>query len=258
MSAEQRRTWCKDHLSSAAVFHAGLVMMAALLLNPSTELRGVQFLLFWFYAWLCGRKNNALITLTVMFGIVAFNLISPFGKVLAEWGAFRLTQGALLAGLRKAFTLEALLLLSKASIRPDLRLPGAFGSLLADCFSVFERISEQSAFAKPRRRPAAPTLNPRLQVLSLIEKIDSLLLELSEEEKVSDTISPQQKVSDTAPLNKKCLTPFLSSTLIPFIAALLPLAITIYACIESREPCYSYIALEAIYEDHQSRIRVKR
>ncbi|MDR3303744.1 MAG: hypothetical protein LBS86_04970 [Treponema sp.] len=219
MNAEQRRAWCKNHLRSADVFRAGLFMMAALLLNPSTELRGVQFLLFWLYAWLCGKKNNALITLSVMLGIVAFNLLSPFGKVLVEWGVFHITEGALLSGLRKAFTLEGLLMLSKASIRPDLRLPGAFGSLLADTFRVFERIAERRD-VRATRRPRAARFH---WVMPLIERTDALLLELSAEEDARS--APCQTPPETPPETPRTVT----TALVPLVAALLPLALTVYA-----------------------------
>ncbi|MDR1325468.1 MAG: hypothetical protein LBK00_05475 [Treponema sp.] len=164
---EKRRLWRVRHLRSADVFCAGLLITGAFLLNPSIELRFAQFLLFWCYAWLLGKKNNALITLCVMLGITGFNLITPYGKVLAEWGSFRLTHGALMGGLRKAITLEGLLMLSRASIHPELRLPGAFGALLADCFRVLEQISSRKALIKNGR---------------IIEGIDALLLELSEDE----------------------------------------------------------------------------
>ena len=164
---EKRRLWRTRHLRSADVFCAGLLVTGAFLLNPSTELRFVQFLLFWFYAWVLGKKNNALITLVVMLGITSFNLITPYGKVLAEWGRFRLTHGALMGGLHKAITLEGLLMLSRASIHPGLRLPGAFGALLADCFRVLEQISSRKALIKNGH---------------IMEGIDALLLELSEDE----------------------------------------------------------------------------
>jgi heptaprenyl diphosphate synthase len=163
-SRDKRRLWYTHNLNSADVLCVGLFMTGVFLLNPSTELRFVQFMLFWFYAWLAGKRNNAFITLGVIVGISGFNLITPYGKILAEWGGFRLTQGALMGGLRKAFTLEGLLMLSKASIRPDLRLPGVFGSLLADCFCVLDQIiSRRSLITRSH----------------IIEGIDALLMELS-------------------------------------------------------------------------------
>jgi heptaprenyl diphosphate synthase len=149
---------------SGDLFCAGLAASGAFLLNPSTELRFVQFLLFCLYCRLLGRKHNAPAALCVMLGIAAANLLTPHGRVLAEWGGFRLTQGALMGGLHKAVTLEGLLLISRASIRPGLRLPGAFGALLADCFCLLDLLASRKALLKPGR---------------IIEGIDELLLELS-------------------------------------------------------------------------------
>jgi heptaprenyl diphosphate synthase len=142
----------------------GLIMTAAFLLNASTAFRVVQFFLFWFLAWLSGKKNNPLFTLAVIGGILLFNLVPPYGKVLAEFGPFPITQGSLLAGLRKAVTLEGLFMLSRTVIRGDLRFPGVLGSLLGESLRLFSRISE-------RKR--------EIHRKNWIEEIDRLLLDLS-------------------------------------------------------------------------------
>jgi heptaprenyl diphosphate synthase len=160
------RSWEKE-VSSSDLFLAGLLMMVAFLVNPSTLLRVVQFLLFWFYAYGRGKKNRPLITLSVMGGIVLFNLLVPYGRVLAAFGAFRITQGALLGGLHKALTVEGLIMLSKASIRADLCLPGFFGSLLGESFRIFEGITQRKALITRKH---------------FIEGIDQLMLELSAEQ----------------------------------------------------------------------------
>ncbi|MDR1398867.1 MAG: hypothetical protein LBJ41_02975 [Treponema sp.] len=198
---EKRRLWRVRHLKSADVFCTGLLVTGAFLLNPSTELRFIQFLLFWFYAWILGKKNNALITLVVMLGITGFNLITPYGKVLAEWGSFRLTHGALMGGLRKAITLEGLLMLSHASIHPELRLPGSFGALLADCFQVLEQISSRKALIKNGH---------------IIEGIDAMLLELSADEAESRPVSVEPPRTTKA-------------VLLLLAAVVLPLALTVSA-----------------------------
>ncbi|MDR0629712.1 MAG: hypothetical protein LBG24_08790 [Treponema sp.] len=154
-------------MRSGDLFLAGLFMMAAFLVNPSTLLRVVQFLLFWFYAYWRGKRNSPVITLSVMGGIVLFNLLVPYGRVLAAFGVFRITQGALLGGLHKALTLEGLILLSRASIRADLCLPGFFGSLLGESFRIFERITQRKAVITRQH---------------FIEGIDQLMLELSAEQ----------------------------------------------------------------------------
>jgi heptaprenyl diphosphate synthase len=111
-------------------------MVLFFLFNDSIWLRIPQFVLFCCIAWLSGKKRNPLVSVLCMAGIVFFNLLAPYGKVLCEWGPLRITQGSLLAGAEKALTLEGLLLLSGACVRPGLRLPGAFGVLLGESFRI--------------------------------------------------------------------------------------------------------------------------
>jgi heptaprenyl diphosphate synthase len=158
-----RQIWEKT-FRSGDLFIAALVMIPFFLLNSSILWRSVQFLLFWFFAFLSGKKNRPLVTLLVMAVIVIFNLQSPYGKVLADFGFFRITRGSLISGLHKALSLEGLIMLSHAALSPDLRIPGAFGKLLGSSLAMFERMSERRCLIT-RQHP--------------IEGIDALLLELS-------------------------------------------------------------------------------
>jgi heptaprenyl diphosphate synthase len=121
-----------------SLFFAGLTMALIFLLGRSLPARAVQFLFFCVFVRLMGKKVNPLITITIMAGIVFFNLLAPYGKVLAVLGPLRITQGSLFAGLEKALTLEGLLMLSRACIRSDLRLPGTIGSLLGESLRNLE------------------------------------------------------------------------------------------------------------------------
>jgi heptaprenyl diphosphate synthase len=141
--------------------------MPSLLFNPNTFGRIAQFLLFWFFAAMLGKKNNMPTTFLVIAGIVLFNLLAPYGRVLASFGAFRITEGALLTGIHRAVTLEGLVMLSKAGIQQDLRLPGVFGGLLGESLRIF------AALAGRKRR-----ISPK----SLVADIDAILFELSETE----------------------------------------------------------------------------
>jgi heptaprenyl diphosphate synthase len=161
-SGEKRRIF-----PSRDLLFAGLIMMAAFLFNPSTLTRGMQFLLFALCARITGKKINPLTILPVMAVVVLCNLLVPYGRVLAEFGPFRLTQGSLLGGLHKAFTLEGLVLLSKTAIGSELRFPGRFGVFVSEAFRLFERLTEQKGRITRKR---------------FIEGIDTLMLELSAEE----------------------------------------------------------------------------
>jgi hypothetical protein len=57
-------------------------------------------------------------------------------------------------------------MLSKVSIRQDLRLPSSFGSLIGESFRIFARLMEQKGRVNRRH---------------IIAGIDELLIELSEE-----------------------------------------------------------------------------
>jgi heptaprenyl diphosphate synthase len=122
---------------------AGLCIMPALVFNPDTGCRIIQFFLFWFFAWLAGKKTHPGPTFLVIFAVTAFNLLVPYGRVLAAWGIFRITEGALMMGLRRAVTLEGLLMLSRAAIRRDLRFPGSFGALAGESFRLLALIQER-------------------------------------------------------------------------------------------------------------------
>jgi heptaprenyl diphosphate synthase len=134
------------------------------LFNAHTQFRVFQFLLFWLLAWLSGKKNNPLFTIVVMLGIVAFNLIIPFGRVLFSIGTFRITEGALVTGIHRAVTLEGLIMLSRVTIRRDLKIPGLFGELVGESFRIFSLIMNQKQ---------------RITRKNLIGDIDQMMIELS-------------------------------------------------------------------------------
>jgi len=150
--------------SAKSLFIAGIFIMPALIINPVTEYRVLQFLFFMFLAWLCGKKINYFLTFSVITGIIIFNLLVPYGRILFSAGPFKITSGALEAGIHRAVTFEALVMLSKVCIRKDIKLPGAFGKLMGDSLFIFSVLMNGGY---------------RVTVKNFIADIDSLLLELS-------------------------------------------------------------------------------
>ena len=165
--------------SAKALFIAGLIIIPAVLFNPSAEYRCLQFLFFWLLALLCGKKTNPVFTILITIFIIAFNLIIPYGRVLYSIGDFKITSGALEAGIHRAVTLQALVMLSKLTIRNDLILPGAFGQLLSSSLRYFAVIIGKKH---------------RINSKNLIASIDTLMLELNEEKFLSsDTAAKKTK-----------------------------------------------------------------
>ncbi|MDR2499569.1 MAG: hypothetical protein LBD37_00630 [Treponema sp.] len=165
---EQRRAARQDRyerlFSSTALGAAGLIIMPALLVNPGALSRAAQFLYFWFLSWLAGKKNHPLRIVLALLVIILFNLIIPYGRLILSLGPFPITAGALNQGIRRAVTLEGLIMASRLTIRPDLRLPGAFGELIGESFRVFGQIMA-------RTKPVDPK--------DIVGSIDDLLIELS-------------------------------------------------------------------------------
>ena len=153
--------------SARALCLAGLFIMPAMLFNSSTLCRVIQFLFFWFLCWLAGKKNNPVITMLVILGIVVINLLVPYGRVLFSTGILNVSSGALEMGIKRAVTLEGLIMLSRISVRQDLKIPGAFGQLLGESLQMFSAIMSKKL---------------RLTGKNIIVEIDNLMLELSKEE----------------------------------------------------------------------------
>jgi heptaprenyl diphosphate synthase len=164
--ARERRQQNYERLfSGGELCLAGMLMVPALVFNPNPYFRVLQFLFFWFLAWLSGRKKNPLITILIILGIVMFNLLVPYGQVLFSIREFRITQGALLAGIQRGVTLEALIMLSRTAIRRDLRIPGTFGELVGESFRILALIQEQGRTIARK---------------DIIGSIDALMVNLSE------------------------------------------------------------------------------
>jgi heptaprenyl diphosphate synthase len=150
------------------LFCAGLLMALIFLFSPAllgnrpAAAHAAQFIFFCLLARLSGKKINLLATTLFMAGIVFFNLLAPYGKVLAAFGPLRITQESLFAGLDKALILGGLLMLSRACIRRDLKLPG-IGSLLGESLRILELMREKKNIIRRGH---------------VIEGIDNLLLEM--------------------------------------------------------------------------------
>ena len=169
----------ESNFSAVSLFAAGLLIVPAVVFNPSTEYRVLQFLFFSVLVLLSGKKTNFLFTVLFISCIVAFNLIIPYGRVLYSIGPFKITSGALAAGIHRAVTLQALVMLSKLSIRQDLKIPGIFGEILGESLIIF------SVLMNRKKKPEGK---------KIIAKIDTLLFELSSED-FTGANPPQQKTT---------------------------------------------------------------
>jgi heptaprenyl diphosphate synthase len=173
------------------LFFAGLAAAVVFLLVSQLVVKAALFFLFLLLAVFAGKKIRLLVTAVVMTGIVACNLFPPFGRVIVTAGPFTVALGSLESGLRKALNLEGLIMLSKLVVPVKLKLPGAFGKLLAETFQILERLDRYRGLftgANKNRPDGADkkALNENkadnpAQKKRFMERLDLLLLELSAE-----------------------------------------------------------------------------
>jgi hypothetical protein len=155
--------------SSLAI--AGALASLAFLFQTQLVLKLALFAAFLIAALASGKRVSLLTTLFVSLGIVVANLLVPVGRVLWRAGPLAITETALLDGIAKAVTFEGLIYISKASIRPGLRLPGRFGSIVASAFVYYDRIVEYRG---------------QIHAATLLKDADALMLEVWEKGDAQD------------------------------------------------------------------------
>ena len=78
--------------------------------------------------------------LLVVFMLVFFSLISPYGKILFYIGSWKITLGALIRGLSKASHLLIMLFISQSLINKNLNLHGKLGKIFSTIMVYFEEL----------------------------------------------------------------------------------------------------------------------
>jgi hypothetical protein len=159
--ASLRRERWEARFAAGDLALAGLLIAPAFLFQALLPLKFALFLALGLAARLSGKRVSFLAAFLVSASIVLTNLLVPFGKVLVRLGPLAVTEGALLDGIDKALTFEGLMFLSKATVRPGLRLPGRFGSVVAAAFVYYDRIVGYSG---------------RVRAASFLDDADELML----------------------------------------------------------------------------------
>ncbi|MDR2659103.1 MAG: Gx transporter family protein [Spirochaetaceae bacterium] len=152
-----------DRIPPAILFFSGIFMSVLMLLSPTLSFRLTLFFIFLIAAMLAGKAGNILFMFVFFFVIVFFNALIPYGRVIFKIGAFTLTEGALEQGIDKAAALEGLVMLSRLTISPRLRLPGKAGALLGEAFLLLPRLYDKKT---------------TIHAKTFISDIDKVLLEL--------------------------------------------------------------------------------
>jgi len=151
------------HISPLHLFLTGMIVIACFLLQQNLMVRIGQVVAFAGIAMLAGKRIRFGYFLIMLTSITVFNLLTPLGEVLLRAGPVVVTRGALRQGLMKGFAIPGLVFISLFAVRPDLRLPGRLGGLIAKIFFYFEHLLEG------RRK---------IRLKRFVDSVDDLLMDL--------------------------------------------------------------------------------
>lgn len=171
------------HLAPGTRLVWGALLLPVLVFQPHWQAQLALTLLFGVLAVGAGKRVSFGYFSFLAASITAFNLITPFGKVLWQVGPWALTEGALFDGLAKGISLVGLVFVSLFSVSRHLRLPGKFGGLLARTFLYYEMLLSHRKSLKLR---------------SLVISIDRLLERLYDPAHPLPEPEPAPKIGTTA------------------------------------------------------------
>ena len=147
-------------VSAALAIAAFLAMLALPFVQPLAP-KAVLWLLLLAVDELCRKGRVRLLPSAVMIAsLTALSLLTPLGKVICTVASFRITQGALEAGLSKGLTLTGMLFASQAVFSSGLpwascwRRLGPAGQLVGKVFSYFSALSDRGLAVKGVRQDA--------------------------------------------------------------------------------------------------------
>ncbi len=132
-----------------ARFAWGTLLLVLFLPQRALAPKAAEIALFGLLGAAAGKRINWVYFGFLTLSIAAFNLLSPWGRVLAALGPLRITEGALVTGLSKGITVTGLVLISLFTVSRELALPGRFGLVLARSFYYFERLSAERRRIRP-------------------------------------------------------------------------------------------------------------
>lgn len=142
----------KKHFFNAPSFRitVGLALLFSLLFVRSLTIQAIIVILSVFLLLLSSKKIALVPVILMSVSIILFNLLTPFGKILGEPFGLRITEGALLLGIKKALTVEGMIFISRWMLQPGFSFPGKGGILLNQTFMVLRHLTERKSRFNPK------------------------------------------------------------------------------------------------------------
>ncbi len=124
------------------LFFSSILCLPTVFFQDITAFIWIVALLFLILLTIKKGRIRLLPSIIILVSILFFNMLNPSGRVFITIGAFRITEGALEFGLKKAGVLLSMVFISQYSVSKDLHIKGRIGYFISMMFYFFEELTE--------------------------------------------------------------------------------------------------------------------
>ncbi len=133
------------NVNPTILFFSSIICFPTIFFQDNLMFLWANVVLFLILLYLKNGKIRLLPSLIILFSILFFNMLTPTGKIYASIGSFRITEGALEFGLRKAAVLLSMVFISQYAISRSLKLQGKLGFYLENMLYFLDKLTEHKA-----------------------------------------------------------------------------------------------------------------
>lgn len=116
------------------------ILLFLLINNPIIKL--TLALLYIVISIINGQKVKILPNVLLFISIVIISFLTPYGKILLQWGPIVITKEAILSGTGKASLLIGMIYISRTLTLENIRLKGSLGGVIEDTFLYFNQLTK--------------------------------------------------------------------------------------------------------------------
>jgi len=153
-ASEESPSW---QLYASLLF--ALAAFVVLLITSSLYVVYGIFLLFLILNAIKYKKVRILSPLLIIASVTFLELLSPAGKILWQYGSFKVTDIPLVSGLLKSGRLCAMVVVSRFAVNRQIHLPGKAGNFVSQVFAIFGELNGGNSGDCTDKNPTGKTDN---------------------------------------------------------------------------------------------------
>lgn len=167
---DRKKSFCKIYTSILI----SILAFAGILISSSLYLIYGTFILFLILNAIKYKKIRLITPLLIIVSVTFLELLSPAGKILWQYGSFKVTDIPLVAGLLKSGKLCAMVVVSRFAVNKSIHLPGKAGEFVSEAFGIFGELYRENS------SKCTDIVNIKKDRKSLLFYIDTRLCEVWE------------------------------------------------------------------------------